>query len=306
MSTINYHKTISTSNGNITIDIDNNSGFCFGVVNAISKAENELESKNKLLVLGNIVHNNEEVNRLDNKGLTAINQSEFNSLENNKVLFRAHGEPPASYALAKKNNVEIIDATCPVVLKLQQRIKKAWESSRETDTQIVIFGKKGHAEVVSLVGQTKQEAIVIESKNDLASINFTKPIILFAQTTKSIEDYKELINELNLRSKASFESHDTICRQVANRAPKLRLFVKSYDVVFFVGGKNSSNANYLFTVCKEENIDTHFISSVSDLNKQLYLNKEKIGICGATSTPMWLMEKIANTIEKNLMSELTK
>ncbi len=304
MSITNYHRKIETSNGEISIVIDDNSGFCFGVVNAIKKVEQELNNKNELLSLGNIVHNEEEVSRLNKKGLSSINQDHFAKLKNNKILFRAHGEPPESYALAKKNNVEIIDATCPVVLKLQQRIKKAWLETKEQNTQIVIFGKKGHAEVISLVGQTNNEAIVLENENDISLINYNKPIIIFSQTTKSVEDYMLIIERIKYKSNSTFESHDTICRQVANRAPKLKVFANNFDVVVFVGGKNSSNANYLYKVCKLINSETYFISSASELNKDLYLNKKGIGICGATSTPMWLMSEVANTIEETIRTEL--
>lgn len=301
MSTKNYHKEINTPKGAVSIEIDSNSGFCFGVVNAIEKAELEMQTENQLLSLGNIVHNEEEVSRLAKTGLTSISNNQFSKLKNNKVLFRAHGEPPESYALAKKNNVNIIDATCPVVLKLQQRIKKAWLASKGSNTQIVIFGKKGHAEVISLVGQTNGDALVIENPNNLEIIDLSKAVILFSQTTKSIEEYQLLIKNIKQNTNSTVESHDTICRQVANRAPKLKAFVKQFEVVFFVGGKDSSNAKYLNKICKSENKETYFISSTKELNKDLYLNKKSIGICGATSTPLWLMQELATIIEKNIL-----
>lgn len=284
--------------GSVIIDIDDSSGFCFGVINAIQKAENELAEHTSLLCLGNIVHNEEEVKRLETAGLKSITKTDFERLNNSKVLFRAHGEPPISYDLAKRKNIQVIDATCPVVLKLQKRIKKAWLELKKTNGQIVIYGKKGHAEVQSLVGQTNNEAIVIESEDEIKHINKEQPVVVYSQTTKSIEKYEKLGVKIKSWCKNSVKIHDTICRQVANRAPKLKEFVKKYDLVIFVGGQSSSNAKYLYGICKNTNKNTHFVSSVSETHNINYSGTKKIGICGATSTPLWLMEKVKKEIEK--------
>lgn len=296
----NPHKKAQTKSVSIAIDIDENSGFCFGVINAIKKAEDHLSENSQLLCLGNIVHNEEEVARLKSAGLNSINKADFENLKDSKVLFRAHGEPPQSYQLAKNKNIQIIDATCPVVLKLQKRIKQAWLDIKDTNGQVVIYGKKGHAEVQSLVGQTNGEAIVIESEEEINTINSEQAVVVFSQTTKSIEKYQQLGEKIKNWCKSSVKIHDTICRQVANRAPKLKQFVKNYDLIVFVGGQSSSNAKYLYGVCKSINNNTHFVSSANETQNLNYSNITKIGICGATSTPLWLMEQVKNEIEKLL------
>ena len=280
------------------ISIDSNSGFCFGVVNAIQKAEEELATEKTLYCLGDIVHNEQEMQRLAKLGLIIINQEQFAKLRNTKVLLRAHGEPPSTYETAKKNNIELIDASCPVVLALQKRIKKAYQKSSPDDTQIVIYGKKGHAEVNGLVGQTNETAIVIEDENDLKKLDFSKNIELFSQTTKSPEGLKRLVKNISqkISSDVKFNFSNTICRHVAKRMPNIINFAHENDIVIFVSGKKSSNGKELFERCKQENQHTFFVTQPEDLdNLQLDLTK-KIGICGATSTPTWLMEAVAERI----------
>lgn len=281
------------------VEIDSNSGFCFGVVNAITKAEEELEKSGSLYCLGDIVHNSDEVQRLAKKGLTVITHSELSELKNVKVLLRAHGEPPATYATAQSNGIRIIDATCPVVLRLQQRIKQSYDTTAELRPQIVIYGKKGHAEVNGLVGQTNGEAIVIESVSELDKIDFTRPIALYSQTTKSLDGFREVIEQIRRRmaTGVKFESFDTICRQVANRAEKMRDFARSHDVVLFVAGKKSSNGKVLYAHCLEENPRTHLISNPGEIDPSWLKDAQSVGICGATSTPRWLMELVRDNIE---------
>ena len=235
------------------IEIDPHSGFCFGVVNAIKKAEEILKKDKTLFCIGDIVHNNIEVDRLKDKGLSTINHNEFKELKNQKVLFRAHGEPPASYAKALENNTEVIDATCPVVLALQKRIKKTYQETKMKGGQILIYGKKGHAEVNGLIGQTQGEAIVIEYVADLEKVNFEKPVTLFSQTTKTLSGFKEITDVLKLKCQNKLKINDTICRKVSNRMPHIREFAKKHDVLIFVSGKKSSNGKLLFDVCKQEN-----------------------------------------------------
>ena len=287
------------------IEIDSNSGFCFGVVNAIQLAEMELENNDSLFCLGDIVHNSAEVDRLKEKGLRTINHDEFKNLKNCKVLLRAHGEPPETYKIALENNIQLIDASCPVVLKLQKNIKLGFDDILEKGGQVVIYGKEGHAEVNGLVGQTNEKAIVIGGINDLDKIDFTKPINLFSQTTKSIEGFYEIEREIRKRmidtqgkDDVLLITNDTICRQVSHRQPQLREFVKKHDVVVFVSGKKSSNGKMLFQVCKDENPNTYFVSDESELDKSWFANAKSVGICGATSTPRWLMEKIAESVKK--------
>lgn len=280
------------------IKIDKKSGFCFGVVNAIKKAEEELAKGETLYCLGDIVHNGQEVERLAKLGLITIDHEQFKQLHDVKVLLRAHGEPPATYRIAKENNITLIDASCPVVLKLQTRIKDAYEKSSPGDTQIVIYGKKGHAEVNGLVGQTDEKAIVIESENDLDKLDFSKNIRLFSQTTKSLDGFNNLVEKIEERMTggAVFEFSDTICRQVANRIPNIIKFAQENDIVIFVSGEKSSNGKELFECSKKENPNTFFVSRPDDvMNLELDLSK-KIGICGATSTPTWLMEEIAKKL----------
>ena len=282
----------------MTINIDEQSGFCFGVVNAICMTEEELENSHELYCLGDIVHNNAELERLKQKGLKIINYEQFRKLKNCKVLIRAHGEPPETYKTAKLNNIELIDASCSVVLKLQERIRKSYLELVDGG-QILIFGKEGHAEVNGLVGQTEGKAIVINNMEDLSRIDFLKPVSLFSQTTMSIDEFNLVSTEIKKRMVLAMGKidvplsiNDTICRQVSNRAPRLRQFAKQYDVIIFVSGKESSNGKYLFEVCKSVNPHTYFVTALSDINSGWFKGIESIGICGATSTPRWLMEKV--------------
>lgn len=276
-----------------TIEIDNKSGFCFGVVTAIKKAEEELEKSGRLYCLGDIVHNSDEVERLRNKGLITITHEEMKQLHNVKVLLRAHGEPPSTYELAQQNNIEIIDATCPVVLQLQRRIKETFNSATPRP-QIVIYGKNGHAEVNGLVGQTNGEAIVVENISQLDKVNLNHDIALYSQTTKSLQGFSEMIQEISTRksSKSVFKSYDTICRQVANRVEHIRQFASNHQLILFVSGKKSSNGKILYNECRDVNSNTHFISNEIEIEPQWIKGIESIGICGATSTPRWLMENV--------------
>ncbi len=276
------------------VEIDNDSGFCFGVVTAIRKAEEELEKTGTLYCLGDIVHNSDEVQRLSDKGLRIITHEEMEQLHDVKVLLRAHGEPPATYELARRNNIEIIDATCPVVLRLQQRIKQSFATTENRRPQIVIYGKKGHAEVNGLVGQTAGEAIVIENIAELDRVDFTRPIALYSQTTKSLTGFKEVIDKIQRRMAPGvpFQSYDTICRQVANRVEKLQHFARNHNVILFVAGKKSSNGKVLYGNCLEVNPATHLISNASEINPEWIEGADSVGICGATSTPRWLMEEV--------------
>lgn len=281
----------------ISIEIDNDSGFCFGVVTAIRKAEEELEKSGRLYCLGDIVHNSDEVDRLRNKGLITITHEELSSLHNVKVLLRAHGEPPATYKLAQKNNIEIIDATCPVVLQLQKRIKTTYDTESPRP-QIVIYGKTGHAEVNGLVGQTAGEAIVVEDVDDLKRIDFNTDIALYSQTTKSPDGLKRIIQEITLLKslETTFRYFDTICRQVSNRVERLRNFASSHQLILFVSGKKSSNGKILFGKCKEVNPNTYLISNEREIDPSWLSEIESIGICGATSTPRWLMERVKDRL----------
>ena len=287
------------------IEIDNNSGFCFGVVNAIQLAEKELKKNHILYCLGDIVHNSAEVDRLKSKGLITINLEQFKNLQNCKVLLRAHGEPPETYEIAKKNNIQLIDASCPVVLKLQNNIKHGFDDFLKKGGQVVIYGKEGHAEVNALVGQTNGKAIVIGGLKNLDKVDFSKPVNLFSQTTKNIEDFYEIQKEIKKRMIATqgtkeidFITNDTICRQVSHRQPQLREFVKNHDVIIFVSGKKSSNGRMLFQVCQAENPNTFFVSEQSELKKAWFNKAKSVGVCGATSTPRWLMENVASEIKK--------
>lgn len=286
----------------MNIEIDNKSGFCFGVVKAIEKAEEELEKGSTLYCLGDIVHNEEEVERLQRLGLVTVNHEQYNQLHNVKVLIRAHGEPPSTYETARKNNITLIDATCPVVLKLQSRIKKNYEELASEDGQIVIYGQTGHAEVKGLVGQTDGKAIVIQEEKDLDKIDFSKKVHLFSQTTKDLEHYHHLIEEISKRmvKKDDFKFSDTICRQVANRIPNIINFAQQNDVILFVGGKQSSNGKVLYEHCKSINPQTYYISDCKQVDELEIQKDKKIGICGATSTPKWLMDCIAKRLEEML------
>lgn len=279
----------------IKVEIDEDSGFCFGVVTAIHKAEEELAKGETLYCLGDIVHNSREVDRLKTMGLITINRDEFKKLRNAKVLLRAHGEPPETYLIARENNIEIIDATCPVVLRLQKRIKQEYLNDKHPEKQIVIYGKTGHAEVLGLVGQTEGKAIVIEKAEEAKKLDLSKDIRLFSQTTKSLDEFQEIVEYIkqNISPEATFEYYDTICRQVANRMPKLREFAASHDLIFFVSGKKSSNGKMLFEECLKVNINSHLIDNEEEIDSALIQNvTSSIGVCGATSTPKWLMEKI--------------
>jgi 4-hydroxy-3-methylbut-2-enyl diphosphate reductase len=291
----------------MTVSIDEYSGFCFGVTAAINAAERELQA-GPLFCLGDIVHNGQEVERLDKLGLVTIDYDDLRTLHNVRVLLRAHGEPPSTYRIAQQNNIEIIDASCPVVLKLQKRIRETYLAHMDEDAQIVIFGQKGHAEVIGLEGQTNNTAIVVESVKDLDALDYTKSIYLFSQTTKSVEGFGEIIGTIESKRlenathsrEVVFEYHDTICRNVANRVKRLQDFARSNDVVIFVGGKKSSNAKVLYNHCLEVNSSTVFVSSVDDLTDEMVRDchsVERVGICGATSTPKWLMERIKLKIE---------
>jgi 4-hydroxy-3-methylbut-2-enyl diphosphate reductase len=285
----------------VTIDV--NSGFCFGVVFAIQMAEDELSNSGSLYCLGDIVHNNMEVERLEKKGLKIINHEQFKNLHDTKVLIRAHGEPPETYKTAIENNIELIDASCPVVLKLQNRIRNGVENLG--DGQIVVYGKEGHAEVNGLVGQTNGKAIIVDTVDDLDKLDYSKPIQFFSQTTQPTEGFKAMRDEIQRRVKEAgngedllLESNDTLCRQVSNREPQLREFAVNHDVIVFVSGKKSSNGKVLFDVCHDVNPRSYFISTWEEVDLNWFDNDTKVGICGATSTPMWLMEEIAGKLRQ--------
>lgn len=279
------------------IEIDEGSGFCFGVTTAIKKAEEELSRGTQLYCLGDIVHNGMECERLKRLGLVTINHEEMSNLHNATVLLRAHGEPPATYRLADTNNIEIIDATCPVVLQLQRRIKAQYESLPES--QIVIFGKNGHAEVLGLVGQTQGHAIVIEKYDDVMMLDFTRDIYLYSQTTKSLDEFHRIIEYIqqHISPNATFKSFDTICRQVANRMPNIKAFASRHDLVLFVCGHKSSNGKVLYGECKSVNPNSYQIEGPEEINPSWLKGVNTVGICGATSTPKWLMEQCMDAIE---------
>lgn len=281
------------------IEIDSGSGFCFGVTTAIKKAEEELAKGTRLYCLGDIVHNGMECERLRKLGLITINHEDMENLHDVKVLLRAHGEPPSTYELARRNNIEIIDATCPVVLQLQRRIKKQYDN--EPDAQIVIFGKNGHAEVLGLVGQTMQKAIVIEKYDDVKQLDFFRDIYLYSQTTKSLDEFHRIIGYIqdHISPEARFKSFDTICRQVANRMPNISQFATRHDLILFVCGHKSSNGKVLFNECKGVNPNSHLIEGPEEINPEWLKDILSIGICGATSTPKWLMEQCRDAIEAN-------
>ncbi len=284
----------------MTIEIDKGSGFCFGVTTAIRKAEEQLKGSGHLYCLGDIVHNSNEVERLGSKGLTTITHEQLEQLSDVKVLLRAHGEPPATYATARRNNIEIIDATCPVVLKLQQRIKKTHNS--QPDAQIVIYGKRGHAEVLGLVGQTDGTALVIESIDEVDKIDYTRDIYLYSQTTKSLQGFKAIVEEIASRvgPGVKFESYDTICRSVANRIPQIREFAHRHELILFVCGHKSSNGRILYSECLDANPDSHLITDETEIDPSWLEGKEYIGICGATSTPRWRMQRVKDYILEKL------
>jgi 4-hydroxy-3-methylbut-2-enyl diphosphate reductase len=276
----------------LAVTIDQNSGFCFGVVYAIEMAEDVLNEQGYLYCLGDIVHNDEEVNRLKSKGLRIIDHSEFDALHDEKVLIRAHGEPPSTYRKAIENNITLIDATCPVVLKLQNRIRASYDK-QET---IFLMGKKGHAEVTGLMGQINNQGIVFSDVEELELEALPQEITLYTQTTKSKQKFRETREALESKG-IKVNAHDTICSQVSDRDSELRSFARSFDAILFVGGTKSSNGKVLYNVCKEQNPRTHFISTLAELNIDWFDSQENIGICGATSTPMWLMEDVKKVLE---------
>ena len=281
------------------IEIDDKSGFCFGVTAAIRKAEEVLDREDTLYCLGDIVHNTAEVERLRRKGLITITHDDLARLHDVKVLLRAHGEPPSTYRIARENNIEIIDATCPVVLQLQKRIKKAWEEDKAKEKQIVIYGKKGHAEVNGLVGQTDGEALVVQNIRELQGLNPGKKIDLYSQTTSSLEGFREMVENIDANTeKGQFTWSDTICRQVANRMTGIKEFASSHEVVIFVCGAKSSNGKVLYNVCREVNPKTYFISSPGELRPEWTEGASSVGICGATSTPAWLMRETSRALQK--------
>ena len=285
----------------LTIEIDNGSGFCFGVTTAIQKAEEELAKGNTLYCLGDIVHNGMECDRLRQMGLITIDHDEMARLHNVKVLLRAHGEPPETYELAQRNNIEIIDATCPVVLQLQKKIKRQYETSPSLSPKvsIVIFGKKGHAEVLGLVGQTHGEAVVIESFDDVKRLDFSHDIYLYSQTTTSLDEFHRIIDYIqeHISPDAVFKSFDTICRSVANRMPNISQFASRHDLILFVCGRKSSNGKVLFNECLRINPNSHLIEGPEEIDAAWLQGVQTVGICGATSTPKWLMEQCEEQVK---------
>ncbi len=287
----------------VLIEIDNKSGFCFGVINAVKQAEKELDAEEELYSLGDIVHNSEEVKRLEQKGMQTINYEQLEAMQGKRVLFRAHGEPPKIYELAKERNIQLVDATCPVVIRLQKKIKKTYLALKPQNGQIVIYGKKGHAEVNGLVGQTNGEAIVIQQIEDIEKVDFSRPIALFSQTTQPLVTYQKLVELFKERitDEENFYFQDSICRQVSNRMPHLQEFAQKFELVFFVAGKKSSNGKVLYAHCLEANPRTVFVSSAEEIETEMLEPRPKtIGICGATSTPMWQMEEVAERLKELL------
>jgi 4-hydroxy-3-methylbut-2-enyl diphosphate reductase len=288
----------------MVVEIDKQSGFCFGVQNAVEIAEKALINGEKVFSLGSIVHNDKEVDRLSSLGLVSIDHEQFRNLKNCKVLIRAHGEPPETYSVAEKNNITIVEATCPIVKRLQSKIRETWIRTKTGEGQVVIFGKPGHAEVVGLLGQIDNEGILVSGPDDFDKIDISKPVYLFSQTTMSVKEYHKLTEIL--RSKIEDQGiHDpgknlvinkTICGQVSNREPHLKTFAKKHDTIIFVSGRESSNGKMLYSVCKNVNPDTHFVSSSEELQRSWFTGKKSIGICGATSTPKWLIENIRDII----------
>ncbi len=284
------------------VTIDKSSGYCFGVEFAIQMAEDEMATDGLLYCLGDIVHNDMEVQRLYEKGLRIIDREELQELRDCKVLIRAHGEPPETYQVALRNNIELIDASCPVVLKLQNRVKHSYDKMQEVNGQVVIYGQKGHAEVIGLTGQTNKEAIVVTTPEDLQLVDFSRPVTLYSQTTKSTKGFYDIKERIEEELKAhrggdlttvDFNANDSICRQVSNREPHLMRFSKEHDVIIFVSSKKSSNGKALYSVCRQQNDSSYFIANESELEAEWFVNANSVGICGATSTPMWLMEQVA-------------
>lgn len=286
------------------VEIDRQSGFCFGVQNAVEIAEEALLNGEKVFSLGPIVHNDKEVERLSSLGLVSIDHDQFRNLKNCNVLIRAHGEPPETYITAEKNNITIIEATCPIVKRLQSKIKDTWIKTKQGNGQVVIFGKPGHAEVVGLLGQINNEGILVSGPDDFKKIDVTRPVYLFSQTTMSVKEYSNLIDILrhNMEEYGIKDTdknliiNKTICGQVSNREPHLKVFARKHDIVIFVSGRESSNGKMLYSVCKSINPDTHFVSSPEELEASWFKGKNSVGICGATSTPKWLIETIRDII----------
>lgn len=286
------------------IHIDPDSGFCFGVVSAVDEAEKELKRSGALYCLGEIVHNKAELERLQNRGLITIQHKDLPKIRNKTMLIRAHGESPDTYRIADENNINIIDASCPIVLKLQRLIKKVFSEMKSRNGQIVIFGEPGHPETIGLLGQTNRQAIVLRSISDVHKIDTSRPVALFSQTTKSVEEYHLIASEIKNFMKPRFpredvplEVYNTICRQVSKRLPRIKKFCKNHDIIIFVSGRNSSNGKILFKACREKNPLSHSISTASELKPEWFTNASSVGICGATSTPMWLMKEVARKIE---------
>ena len=294
------HPSLGEGLGGLSIEIDDGSGFCFGVTTAIKKAEEELARGGTLYCLGDIVHNGMECERLRELGLITITREQLACLHDVKVLLRAHGEPPQTYELARRNNIDIIDATCPVVLQLQKRIKKQYEapSGAARRASIVIFGKNGHAEVLGLVGQTEGHAIVIESYEEVKKLDFSRDIYLYSQTTKSLDEFHRIVDYIqsHISPSATFRSFDTICRSVANRMPSITQFAARHDLILFVCGRKSSNGKVLFNECLRVNPNTHLIEGPEEIEDQWLENIRSVGICGATSTPKWLMEQCKDAL----------
>lgn len=294
------------------VTIDKNSGYCFGVEFAIQMAEDELNGSGELYCLGDIVHNAMEVDRLQKKGLKVISKDDLKDLHDCKVLIRAHGEPPETYQLALQNNIELIDASCPVVLKLQNRVKNSYDAIKGQNGQVVIYGQQGHAEVLGVAGQTNNEAIVVTTEEDLGKIDFSRPVSFYSQTTKSTAGFYKMKALIEGRIQAQgnttlleiFDANDSICRQVSNREPQLEKFSVEHDVIVFVSGKKSSNGKALYGVCKATNERSYFVENEEEINPAWFNENDKVGICGATSTPMWLMEKVAEFI-KNIAVQPT-
>ena len=287
----------------MTVTIDKNSGYCFGVEFAIQMAEDELAHDKMLYCLGDIVHNRMEVERLHQKGLRIIDRDELAALHDCKVLIRAHGEPPETYQLALQNNLELIDASCPVVLKLQNRVKHAFDASTRQNGQIVIYGQPGHAEVAGLTGQTGNQAVIVMNEADLDQIDFARPVTLFSQTTKSTAGFYKMKALMEARiaeaggDLLSFDANDSICRQVSNREPALARFAVEYDVILFVSGRKSSNGKALFSVVHAQNPRSYFIENGDEVQDAWLAGASTVGICGATSTPLWLMQQVAERVE---------
>ncbi|WP_420316058.1 4-hydroxy-3-methylbut-2-enyl diphosphate reductase [Ekhidna sp.] len=289
------------------VEIDENSGYCFGVEFAIQMAEDEMAEGQELYCLGDIVHNSMEVERLYNKGLRTITRDELKNLRDCKVLIRAHGEPPETYQIAIENNIELVDASCPVVLKLQNRVKNAYDLTKHKNGQLVIYGKPGHAEVIGLTGQTANEAIIVTGIEDLEKIDFSRPVTLYSQTTKSTKGFYSIKEEIEKRIEAQgllsvaddFNANDSICRQVSNREPHMVKFSQKHDVIIFVAGRKSSNGKALYNVCLSNNPRSYFVENEKEIDLSWIEAGDSVGICGATSTPTWLMEQVAEYLKKN-------